>query len=495
MSLRIKKCSSFLITTEFKRINKRIKLLTENFEESDASMNPKEEVIKNAVDSIENINNETDEKKKEILDDLRVKKISAQSEEEYEEWEQQESNFIEDIDLEGEKKAADIVWEFIPKNTDPVEVNKEKVDTTLTVFDYLSQNAKKFFLVTCIGLLGWNVASTLFSKKQDAKKFLDKIKISGFNFDREIGKENPINVIKFGEIGAGGSIGEIPEPEPEKDTLTGGDGDKKLSAIEKKIELAKKRITENFKKKTKKTAKFLDPSTLKVTDYFDKSTTVFTSAAFPYKVNNKYNIDKNFEDDRRKDIKSRYIPTLDRVGAKEKTGLKLLALAMTYMEGYMKGTLSYQTNNPGNVLNTDSGRKNYLKSLDLGVKLQLELLKDIAAGKDPNYPFGGVAAREPYWSPDPNLRKWIPGMVFYCDGTLEQFLRLYATGCRNDNNYLNVVLSFFEVYFPGKVTKDTLLKDIILLGDGGKISVLIIKNKKQEQEKEEKEKKEKEKKK
>jgi hypothetical protein len=482
MSLRIKKCSRFLIESEFRRINERIKLLTENLD-SEESQKPKESIIKNTVNSLEQINKVADEKKKEVLDNLRVKKISAQSQDEYDEFERQESNFLDDIDLEGEKKAADIVWEIVPKKTDTVEVSAEKIDTTYTVFDYLSKNAKKFLLVTCIGLLGWNVASNLFSQKGEAKRMLDDVKKSGLSFDDKLNVETPLKIFKIGQIGAGGSIGEVPDrPETELDKEK-EESEKLPTKINKKLELEKKRLSKKYK--------LIDPTGLKKSDFFDRSKTVFTNASFPYKVNNKYNIDKHFEDDRRDDIEKKYIPALDRAGSNEKTGLKLLALAMTYMEGYKKGTLSYETNNPGNINNTDSGRKNYIKSLDKGIKLQLDLLKDAANGKDPNYPVGGIISREPYWSPDPNLKKWIPGMVFEYEGTLEQFLRVYATGCRNDNNYLNIVLSFFEVYFPGKITKDTKLKDIIALGDKGKISVLIKKDKK---EKEEAEKKEKEKK-
>jgi hypothetical protein len=487
MGLRIKKCSSFLIESEFRRINIRIRLLTENLDVNDPGLdndnqNLKDEIIKNTVNSIENINKETDEKKKEILDEWRAKKVGAQSQDEYDEFENQESNFLDDIDLEGEKKAADIVWEIIPKKTDPVEVSAEKIDATYTVFDYLTKNAKKFLLVTCIGLLGWNVASNLFSKNGEAKKMLSDVKKSGVSFEEEeLGVETPLKVFKMGEIGSGGSIGELPEKESETE-LEKEEGKKvekndgNSPEILKKLEAEKKRLAESFKRKTKKVVTFIDPKTLKAGDNFDRSKTIFTSAAFPFKVTNKYFIDKNFELDRSEDIKNKYITSLDRAGKDEKTGLKMLALAMTYMEGFRKGTISYETNNPGNIDNTDSGRKNYIRTLDEGIKLQLNLLKDIANAKDQNFPVGGIVSRSPYWSPDPNLRKWIPGMIFVYEGTLEQFLRVYATGCRNDNNYLNIVLSFFEEYFPGKVTKNTKIKDIINLGGKGKISVMVQKN-------------------
>ena len=88
MGLRIKKCSSFLIESEFRRINTRIRLLTENLDANDPGLdndnqNLKDEIIKNTVNSIENINKETDEKKKEILDEWRAKKVGAQSQDEY----------------------------------------------------------------------------------------------------------------------------------------------------------------------------------------------------------------------------------------------------------------------------------------------------------------------------------------------------------------------------------------------------------------------------
>jgi hypothetical protein len=484
MESRVIKCSNFLIEQEFFRINKKIIKLNENLGNFDLSKgsvrNQKREVIDNTVKSLEFINKMTDEKRKELSDSLRMKKLSSQSEEEMNEIESKESEVLDDIDLEGEKKAADIVWEILPKKGDTKEVRAEKIDTTYSIFDHLTKNAKKFLLVSCVTLLGWNVAYNLFSQKDDAKNILDGVQKAGVSSSRKNVTMTPEPVFKLGELGAGGSIGETPEyKEKDSEKESEKKPEKISSELNKKLEIEKKNLL-------KKNLKIVDPSTLKVSDFFDRSKTVFTSPTFPYKINNRANIDEYFEDDRREDIKKKYIPTLDAVGKSDKMGLKLLALVMTYMEGYRKGTTSYVTNNPGNVDNTDSGKKNYIKTLDKGVKLQLDLLKDIANGREPNYPIGGIVSRAPYWSPDPNLKKWIPGMLFVYEGTLEQFLRVYATGCRNDNNYLNVILSFFEFYFPGKVTKETKIKDIINLGDTGKISVFIQKNKKEKEKEKEK---------
>ena len=493
MGLRIKKCSSFLIESEFRRINTRIRLLTENLDEG--SQNPKEEIIKNVAKSIENTTEQTEQEKKEVLDEIRVNRLRAKSKKEWDDWEQQESNFMEDIDLEAGKKTADIIWEIVPKETDTTEVSAQKIKTTYSIFDHLTKNAKKFFLTTCIGLLGLNVASNLFSGNEEADNIINNdqdVKKSGINLEKKLKVESPLTVFRFGEIGAGGSIGEKPEAQKKKELQ------KEIEAqttnldvispeMNKKLKIAAERLLlkhkTNKKRNQKNNVRLINPKTLKsapslneLGDKFDASNTIFTSAEFPFEVNNKYNIDENLELDRSQDLKKGYLPKLDEVGKDKKTGLKMLAFAMTYMEGYRKGTISYTTENPGNIDNTDSGNRKDFGDLKLGIEAQLKNLEDIASDKKPGYKLNSIISRTPYKSPDPNLKKWIPGMIFVYQGTLEQFLRIYATGCRNDNNYLNIVLSLFEEYFPGKVTKDTTIKDIIELGEKGNISEMILKN-------------------
>lgn len=217
---------------------------------------------------------------------------------------------------------------------------------------------------------------------------------------------------------------------------------------------------------------------------FMPSKTIFIGGSFPYKINYNSRIDFNLDTERQKEIKDKYLKSLEIVAKDKAMGLKLLAVAMTYMEGYRKGTTSYKTNNPGNIGNVDSGARKEFSSLNQGIDYQLDYLESVALGIDSKfksdtyrkiYPLGKVISRKPFYSRE--LKKTVPGFIFVYDGTLEEFLKIYATGARDNNDYLNVVLTFFNTYFPGKVTPKTKMSEIIKLGGKGNIETLI-KNKK-----------------
>ena len=204
---------------------------------------------------------------------------------------------------------------------------------------------------------------------------------------------------------------------------------------------------------------------------FNPNFTVFTTPNFPFEVSNKKYVDYKFKTKRQSLLKNKYLKELDRVGKDKKTGLKLLATAMAYMEGYVKGSKSVWTNNPGNIGNVDRGDVNILPSLKVGIQYQFDYIESVAYGKSSKfkgnkyvkyYPIGDVVTRIPKYSEE--LKRVTPGFTFIYNGTLEEFLKIYATGPRLNNNYLNVVLSFFEIYFPGKVTPKTTIKEIINLG-------------------------------
>lgn len=213
---------------------------------------------------------------------------------------------------------------------------------------------------------------------------------------------------------------------------------------------------------------------------FRPGKTIFIGGTFPYKINYNSRIDFNLDTERQKDIKDKYLTSLEGVAKDKAIGLKILAVAMTYMEGYRKGTTSYKTNNPGNIGNVDSGARKKFSSLDQGVQYQLDYLESVALGISSKfrgdayrnlYPIGKVITRKPFYSRE--LKKTVPGFIFVYDGTLEEFLKIYATGARDNNDYLNVVLSFFNTYLPGKVTPKTKMSEIINLGGKGNIETLI----------------------
>lgn len=224
----------------------------------------------------------------------------------------------------------------------------------------------------------------------------------------------------------------------------------------------------------------VDPSTIEVGKPFNKKNVIFTSASFPYEINKNSTKGVLFKYENQDDLIGRYIPELDRVAYSEKIGLKLLALSMTYMEGYIKDdksgnvSVSYSTNNPGNIGNTDDGSRRSCKNLEEGINLQINYIKDVASGAQKHYPLGKIKSHAPYYSKE--LKKFVPGYIFLYEGTLEQFLKIYATGPRDNNNYLNVVLTFFETYIPGKITPKTKIKDIINMGGNQRLIDLIQKS-------------------
>ena len=150
-------------------------------------------------------------------------------------------------------------------------------------------------------------------------------------------------------------------------------------------------------------------------------------------------------------IKEEYIPAINTINGYSK-GLKLLAATMAQKEGFYEGTRSYRTNNPGNIGNTDSGANNSFKTLKEGIIGQLDYLNKVANGEHSAYPVGKNKDIKPYYSPeiDKNqesyqLTPYLPGYKFTpYTGTLEQFVKIYATGARGGNSYLSTIISFFK---------------------------------------------------
>ena len=146
-------------------------------------------------------------------------------------------------------------------------------------------------------------------------------------------------------------------------------------------------------------------------------------------------------------IKTEYLPALEKPPYTK--GLKLLMTAMTHMEGFRKGSRSYRTNNPGNVGNTDSGANKKLVTLSDGIQLQADHLKKIAEGKSKYYPLGKQITLKPFYSPEiaksPHygLPANLPGYKFIYTGKLDQFIKIYSTGARATNIYINTIVSYF----------------------------------------------------
>lgn len=132
-------------------------------------------------------------------------------------------------------------------------------------------------------------------------------------------------------------------------------------------------------------------------------------------------------------------------------GLKLLITAMTHQEGFRKGTRAYRTNNPGNIGNTDTGANKALPTIADGIRLQADHIRGIAAGKKRAYPVGKNMILKPYYSPEIaanpqyGLPPYLPGYRFKYTGQLDQFIKIYSTGARVTNSYINVIVSYFDM--------------------------------------------------
>lgn len=143
-------------------------------------------------------------------------------------------------------------------------------------------------------------------------------------------------------------------------------------------------------------------------------------------------------------ITGQYLPALNQISGLS-TGAKLLITAQTAMEGFSSGTKSYTTNNPGNIGNTDNGSTKTYSSLTEGIQAQVNIIKNVASGTSPSYKAGS--------KPTCAL-----GSEAY-NGYLYQYLRIYATGARASNAYLNAIIGYFKA--NGKtITAKTTMSEI-----------------------------------
>jgi len=139
-----------------------------------------------------------------------------------------------------------------------------------------------------------------------------------------------------------------------------------------------------------------------------------------------------------------YIPERDKIVGIS-TGTKLLITAQTAVEGFYSGTKSYRTNNPGNIGNTDNGATVPYKSLREGIIKQQSIITNVATNNAQSYKIGGKST-------------CALGSELY-SGYLYQYLRIYATGARLNNNYLNAIIGYFKS--NGKtITAKTTIADI-----------------------------------
>lgn len=168
-----------------------------------------------------------------------------------------------------------------------------------------------------------------------------------------------------------------------------------------------------------------------------------------------------------KEMLNEYIPALNEALPNAPRGLKLLLTIMANKEGFYKGTRSYKYNNPGNIGNTDSGANKALPSLKDGILLQKDYVEKVVAGKHPAYPLNKPVNIKPYYSEEIaknqktyGLNPYLPGYKFTFTGQLDQYVKIYSTGARGGNSYINMIISYFKQNGID-ITPESKIQDII----------------------------------
>lgn len=165
-------------------------------------------------------------------------------------------------------------------------------------------------------------------------------------------------------------------------------------------------------------------------------------------------------------IRKEYIPVINSLPLSK--GMKLLCIIMTQKEGFTKESRSYRTNNPGNIGNTDSGSNKVNKTLADGIKLQVDYIKKVANGTHSSYPMNKPKVMKPYYSPEIannrhvyKMSPYLPGYTFTYTGTIEQYVKIYSTGARGGNGYMNMIVSWFRMNGYNWVNGKTTIKQLI----------------------------------
>lgn len=156
-------------------------------------------------------------------------------------------------------------------------------------------------------------------------------------------------------------------------------------------------------------------------------------------------------------IEEVYIPTRDKVIPKGSKGAKILITAQAQFEGYKPHTLAFKTNNPGNIGNTDAGGVRGFESLEKGIEAQYNHIVKIIKGEERNYKLDARKTAPSVTEKATGIT--YPGIDFVYKGKLQQYLQIYSTGARKDNNYLNFIIGFFKKN-GYTITGDTTLQEI-----------------------------------
>ncbi len=157
-------------------------------------------------------------------------------------------------------------------------------------------------------------------------------------------------------------------------------------------------------------------------------------------------------------IYEEYLPIIETNYNNLSRGIKLLMIAQAIVEGYYPGSKAYTTKNPGNIGNTDSGATNSIGSLSAAANLQSTYIRE--AG-DPtrtrgHHKFGQYNIK----ATDSQTIGCVAPLNENYQGELGTYLKIYATGARNNNNYLSFILGFFK-YNGINIQYNSKIQDII----------------------------------
>lgn len=165
------------------------------------------------------------------------------------------------------------------------------------------------------------------------------------------------------------------------------------------------------------------------------------------------------------EIISEYLPEIKKL--KLGKGLRLLLEIMADKEGFYKGSKSYRTNNPGNIGNTDLGATKTLKTLRDGIMAQVNYIDKIIKGNHKSFPLNKRVLIKPFFSKEIAKNKknygmspYLPGYDFIFTGQIDQFVKIYSTGARAGNGYVNEIVSYFKKNGV-EITPESKIQDII----------------------------------
>lgn len=139
-------------------------------------------------------------------------------------------------------------------------------------------------------------------------------------------------------------------------------------------------------------------------------------------------------------LEKEYIPARDQTLPSATKGLKLFITAHALQEGFYPGSVSYRTNNPGNIGNVDNGGTRTYATLAQGIQAQNTFASAVSTNNERNYKIGARVTKPAVTYNGVTY----PAIDFVYNGSLDQYLKIYATGARKSNSYVNTFVNYFK---------------------------------------------------